>query len=344
MPIVTDAGDEAVVTAWFVGDGDAVEQGQLIAEVQAEKVAQDVEAPVAGTVGECVAINQPVAQGDPICAIAPGAAPAVPEGDLVVEVTEAPQERRPSSPAARRVARDRGVDLSTVTGTGPGGRITEQDVLSATPESAVSPPTDLRAVIARKLRRSAEETASVTLTTTAAIAVDASDHLTARVVRAASGALGGHPALDGTRDGDRFVPTDDTRICVAIQTDEGLVAPALRDIAGATPAEIDERIEVLAARARAGVLEAADYAGGTFTVTNLGSWGVEWFTPIINLPQVAILGVGALRTVPAFDGEGLLVPRRELPLSLTFDHAFVDGAPAAAFLADVVAELGRTPD
>jgi len=341
MPIVTEAGEDAVVTAWFVANGDGVEEGQLIAEVQAEKVAQDVESPAAGTVEGCVEINHPVPQGGAICRVVPGAEGTVAEPRAATGVAEARPKRRPASPAARRVARERGIDLATVDGTGPGGRITEEDVLAATaagPEA--SPMVGLRAVVARNMRSSHAETAPVTIGATAVIPDEASDHLTARVVRAVSVALEAHAVLNGVRDGDAFVAANDARICIAIQTAAGLVAPVLRDVTGAAPEEITDRIEVLAARAEAGALDAADYEGGTFTVSNLGAWGVQWFTPLINLPQVAILGVGAMRTVPAIHSDGsLVVAQRELPLSLTFDHAFVDGAPAAAFLADVVAGL-----
>jgi pyruvate dehydrogenase E2 component (dihydrolipoamide acetyltransferase) len=255
-----------------------------------------------------------------------------------------------SSPAARRVARERGLDLAVIAGTGPGGRITEQDVLDAAapavdpgpPEAA--PMTGLRAVVARNMRRSHRETAPVTLMATAQLPDAATARITARVAHAAQRALAVHPDLNGTHEHDRFVPADEVSICVAIQTDAGLVAPVLRNISGSSPTEIADGIEVLAAKARAGTLAAADFEGGTFTITNLGAQGVEWFTPIINLPQIAILGIGVASTVPMFDEDGVVVPRRLLPMSLTFDHAFVDGAPAAAFLATLVEELGRPED
>jgi pyruvate/2-oxoglutarate dehydrogenase complex dihydrolipoamide acyltransferase (E2) component len=349
MPIVTEPGGGAVVTAWFVGDGDPVEPGQLIAEVQAEKVSQDVEAPIGGTLDGCIPINEPVAQGDPICSVTAGdAGPAT--GGETATVAAAPRttpERPVSSPAARRVARERGIDLALIAGTGPGGRITEQDVLDAaaptadaeTPEAA--PMTGLRAVIARNMRQSHHETAPVTLMATARLPEAATTRITARVATAAQRALTLHPDLNGTHEHDRFVPAAEVSICVAIQTDAGLVAPVLRDLAGSSPTEVSDGIEALAAKARAGTLAAADFEGGTFTITNLGAQGVEWFTPIINLPQIAILGIGLVSTVPTFDEDGAVVPRRLLPLSLTFDHAFVDGAPAAAFLATLIAELGR---
>jgi pyruvate/2-oxoglutarate dehydrogenase complex dihydrolipoamide acyltransferase (E2) component len=351
MPTVTEPGGAAVVTAWFVDDGDTVERGQLIAEVQAEKVSQDVEAPVDGTIDGCVPINEPVAQGDPICSLVSDGSATRGGGTAAAAAKPSPPgERPPSSPAARRLARELGIELSAVVGTGPGGRITEQDVLGGvrTPEDVIpavgTPMIGLRAVVAANMRRSHRETAPVTLTTSARLPDDASTRITARVVRAALHGLTRHPHLDGTRDGDRYVPAVVTSIAVAIQTDAGLVAPVLGDLTGSSTDEIADRIDSLAVSARHGSLEAADFDGGTFTISNLGAQGIEWFTPIINLPQIAILGVGAFAVVPRFDDDGVVVPSRLLPLSLTFDHAFVDGAPAAAFLASVVGALEHPED
>jgi pyruvate dehydrogenase E2 component (dihydrolipoamide acetyltransferase) len=124
-------------------------------------------------------------------------------------------------------------------------------------------------------------------------------------------------------------------IAVAVQTEEGLVAPVIRDPASRSIGEVADAIRDLAGRAEARTLTADDYEGGTFTVTNLGAYGVEGFTPIINLPQVAILGVGALRLLPALEEDGSVGAHHQMVLSLTFDHAVVDGAPAAAFLNDL---------
>jgi pyruvate dehydrogenase E2 component (dihydrolipoamide acetyltransferase) len=345
MPIITEAGEDGVVTAWLVDEGSRVAADQLIAEVQAEKVAEEVHAPGVGMVRGLVAINEPVPQGTPICRLdevgdeaeavpPPAAAPA--------EVTgEAP--RVLASPVAKRLARELGVDLTSVAGTGPGGRIVETDVRAAAAPQEPPPAemTGLRAVIARNMRRSVSETAPVTLTTTVdATAIDGS--VTATVIRSVAVALGEHSQLNGTRDGDRFTPADTAHVAVAIQTDDGLVAPVVRHPAASTVEQLAAEIGRLAERARAGELTAADFEGGTFTVTNLGGYGVDAFTPIINLPQVAILGVGAVRSVPRIDGDGTVVAGREMTLSLTFDHAFVDGAPAAEFLAGVRALL-ETP-
>jgi pyruvate dehydrogenase E2 component (dihydrolipoamide acetyltransferase) len=341
MPVITDPGDDGVVTAWFVDEGGRVEVDQLIAEVQAEKVAQDIYAPYDGFVRALVSINEPVPQGSPICTLFDGDDSQQPM-PTALEGTSAPitevTSRVIASPSAKRVARELDVDLTTVTGTGPTGRITEADVRSAQ-DAARSQATELvglRAVIARNMRRSVHETAPVTLTAPVDATEMTSPNVTAWVVHAVAVGLRDHPLLNGTRSGDSFTAAETAHVAVAIQIEDGLVAPVIRDPASSTVEEVADEIGRLVDLARAGELSSADHEGGTFTVTNMGSLGVDSFTPIINLPQVAILGVGVLRTVPLFDEGGSVVPRTLMTLSLTFDHAFVDGAPAARFLARVV--------
>ena len=332
MPVLTEPGEDGVVTAWLVDEGGRCEAGQMIAEVQVEKVADDVLAPETGTVVGLVPINAPVPQGEPICRVVaageepPPAGPAKAAGGLAKEST-------PASPAARRLSREMGVDLSKVSGTGPGGRIIESDVRAAAGEQPEeSGMVGLRAVIARHMRRGHLETAPVTITTNVDLGSGAPDHMTASVIKAVALALGEHPSLNGTRDGDRFTPAAVANVAVAVQTDQGLVTPVTRNPADRTVAEIHKQIRELAERARNRELAMADYEGGTFTVTNLGSYGVDGFTPIINLPQLAVLGVGAVRRVPVFADDGSVAEAWRVVLSLTFDHAFIDGAPAADFL------------
>ncbi len=332
MPIITEAGEDGVVTAWFVDEGATVTEGRLLAEVQAEKVSAEVHAPASGSVHGLVDINRPVPQGSPICRIERGVAAA----PAATRPSPAPAVR--ASPAAKRLAKELGVDLTTVRGTGPNGRVTEADVRDAA-GAAGTELAGLRAVIARRMRDSHRETAPVTLTSIVDVTAVPATRFTARVVAATVRALRRHPHLNGTRHGDRFVPAATPVVALAIQTDDGLVAPIVPGAANGSLDEVEAAIEEVAARARAGALTAADLDGATFTVTNLGPYGVDAFTPIINPPQIAILGVGAIRTRPAFDDTGAVVAAREVTFSLTFDHAFVDGAPAAEFLAGVVAEL-----
>lgn len=341
MPVITEAGQEAVVTAWMIDEGQRVAVDQLLAEVQAEKVAEEVRAPADGVGQNLVPINHPVPQGGPICVIeevdARGTEPT--EAAEPAEARPAvapPTSRVKASPAARRLAGELGVELDELTGSGPEGRITEADVRAAAGPPGEEPVelTGLRAVIARNMRRSHAETAAVTLTTTVDVSDTLPHEITAWVVKAAARALTEHPGLSGRREGDRFFPAPVPHIALAIQTEEGLVAPVVREPATRSLEEIADQIEDLAERSRARRLEAGDFEGGTFTVTNLGPYGVDAFTPIVNPPQVAILGVGTVRTVPGFAGDRV-ISRSHLTLSLTFDHAFVDGAPAAAFLARI---------
>lgn len=344
MPVITASGEEAVVTAWFVDEGGPCTEGQLLAEVQAEKVAADVQAPFSGYVIDRVAINEPVEQGSVICRIVEAAQSHedVETGPGAAGQRAAATGRVVASPSAKRIARELGVDLTTVPGTGPGGRITETDVRGVAP----APPPGaggLRAVIARNMRRAHAETAPVTLQYTVALGEDPPSRITATIVKTVAQVLARHPHLNGRRHGDEFHAADEAQISLAIQTVEGLVAPVVRDAAEKQVAEIASDIEELAARAQAGELTVEDYEGGTFTVTNLGAFGIDGFTPIINLPQVAILGVGALRRVPVVGDEGTMSAGYQIVLSLTFDHAFVDGAPAAEFLKQV-GEALRVPN
>ncbi len=337
-PIGEDEDEEGIVTAWLVDDGDHVDADQLIATIQVEKVAADVEAPVAGVVRGLVELNEPVPQGAPICEVhevSDGVSAPTDTSDAgSSEQRRDEPVRVVASPAAKRVARELGVDLTTVHGSGPDGRITEADVAEAVGSVSSGDELEgLRGVIARNMLESARSTAPVTLTTTVDVTGSLPDRVTPRILKAVALALIDHPRINGVRDGDRFVPGGSPDIALAIQTDEGLVAPVVRAPADRSLDEIAVDVESLAERARSRTLSMEDYRGATFTVTNLGSFGIEAFTPIINLPQIAILGVGAIRTVPGFDASGAVVARREMTLSLTFDHAFVDGAPAAEFLA-----------
>lgn len=341
MPIVTEAGEDAVITAWFVDEGQACQSDQLIAEAQAEKIAVEVQAPVGGYVVNRVAIGDPVAQGSAICQIVESPASVSGPEPEIAEITPDQAPAIKASPAAKRLGQELGVDLALIVGSGPGGRITEDDVRGQRP--ATRGFQGLRAVIARNMRKSHADTAPVTLFTTADFGPEVPSDISALIVKVAAVVLRHHPDLNGIRTGDHFTPADGVNVAVAIQTDEGLVAPVIVDADKLAIGALTDAIKDLAQKARSKTLTAADYDGGTFTVTNLGALGVEGFTPIINLPQVAILGVGAMRKVPAFDAEGTVVASYRMVLSLTFDHAFVDGAPAARFLSDLVVALTVPP-
>ena len=263
-------------------------------------------------------------------------------------------KRPASSPRARRIASELGVDWTTLAGSGRNGRIRERDVRaaagSATAVSSASP--SIRGIIAERMLTASQGTAAVTLTTTA----DATALVSLRKqFQATSGdepapgyneillkltaiVLAGHPQVRSSwTETGVLAPAGDAAIDIglAVDTDAGLVVPVIRDPGGATLKSLHQDVGDLADRARTRQLTAAEMSGGVFTITNLGAHGIDAFTPILNLPQAAILGIGRIREVPVVRGEEI-VPGTEISLSLTFDHRVLDGAPAATFLAEVV--------
>ena len=196
----------------------------------------------------------------------------------------------------------------------------------------------LRRKIGSRLRESVTTKPPVTLHTTApaeGLRRDGGPGVTALVAEAAVGALTEHPAFNGWIADDELTTFAEVHLGIAVDTDAGLVVPVVRDAHLLDAAGLQREIAALAGRARAAQLTPGDVLDGTFTLTTLGAFGVEQFTPIVNPPQVAVLGVGAIRPVPAIR-DGQLVEEPSIHLSLTFDHAAVDGAPAARFLAAVV--------
>jgi pyruvate dehydrogenase E2 component (dihydrolipoamide acetyltransferase) len=249
-----------------------------------------------------------------------------------------------ATPVARRLARDAGLELSTVTGTGPAGRVTEADVraaLAARRPSAVEL-SARRRTIAQRMLRSVREVPHVYLTRVAdmseAAAMRGSASYTAVIVWAAARVLRAHPRMRASLDGETLVVRDATDIGVAVDTPDGLIVPVVRDASGKDPATIHREIETLATSARAGTLGIAEVRDAVFTVSNLGMLGVDAFTALINPPQSAILAVGAVRPRPwVVDGAVAVRPLCELTVAV--DHRVADGADGARFLADLCALL-----
>ena len=294
--------------------------------------------------------------------------PRLPGGRLAAEdLKTSPTGRHaPSSPRARRTAAAQGVDLTAVRGSGKGGRIRERDVLAAvsgttagggagTAAEVLQPLTMMRRTIARQMVLSQQATGPVTLTAWA----DATALLAARATAKAAGGseaaslndmvlktlaatLVSHPVMAARWEETALVmPGDRIDIGLAVDTPAGLVVPVIRDVATSSLADVTRQTRWVIERARAGRLAAADMQGAVFTLTSLGSYGVEFFTPVINHPEAAILGVGAIRMQPVEPpgGQEGFVLQRQLPLSLTFDHRIVDGGPAARFLQDLAGRL-----
>jgi pyruvate dehydrogenase E2 component (dihydrolipoamide acetyltransferase) len=458
MPTLGLTMEQGTIVRWLKREGEAVERDEPLFTVETDKATMDVPAPASGVLarvlapeGAVVPVQQTIAiitaPGEAVpaelAAVGPGApaspppvaeaaaaAPAapptgpvagpagtraaVPSGEVAIgqaapasprarrvarelgvdlaqvqgtgpggRIVEADVRRHAAgqraapaaraTPLAQRLALELGVDLSAVAGSGPGGRITRQDVEAAAARGAVAAPTAppppppagavpaaarggrlaalsrLRRITAERMAHSARTVARVTLFTEVdfAEAVRFRAQLLAEferrygarlsydalIARACALALLDHPALNAhwTDEGPRLY--DQVDIGVAVALPDGLVVPVIRDAARRPLWDLARTLDELVARAREGRLGPDDF-GGTFTITNLGMYGVEGFTPIVNPPEVAILGVGAIQRKPVSVDDTVAV-RERVTLSLAFDHRAVDGAPAAAFLARV---------
>lgn len=256
----------------------------------------------------------------------------------------------PSSPRARRAAKTHHVDLSTLAPTGKGGRIRERDVLAAStkpiPTSTREVPiTTMRRTIAARMVNSLNNTAPVTITCRSDVtqlvtlreqikAAGASTvpSYTDIIAKITASALITHPLLTARWDTERLLMPEHIHIGIAVDTDAGLLVPVLRDVSTSSLTAIANQSLQLIEAARTDRLSSADMQGGCFSITNLGSFGIEAFTPIINYPETAILGLGAILREPVALEDGTLTSRQQMTLSLTFDHRILDGAPAARFL------------
>jgi pyruvate dehydrogenase E2 component (dihydrolipoamide acetyltransferase) len=269
------------------------------------------------------------------------------------------------TPLARRLASRQGVDITKISGSGPRGRIVESDVRQVMEQQAgrgpslegKSPLSTLRGVIARRMEESAHTTAPVTLVTEGnaerLVSLRASlqqhpgipgewvsyDLLLAWIT---GHALLDYPFLNASLSAGEITFHDMVNIGVAVDTERGLIVPVLKDVTRRPLLELGKELADLIGRARAGRSFPEDLQAGTFTITNLGQYGIDAFTPVINLPECAILGIGRIRRSPV-ERDGGLIQGQVITLSLTFDHRLVDGAPAARFLQRLI-QIVEAPD
>ena len=371
MPRLAEEADEGVVVTWFAEPGATIAEGDLLAELQVQKVSSELRSPFSGRVAELLVEPGGVVRlGAPIAVVEDGAGAAAAPAAAVApeavggEASAAPPPASPASPAARRLARELGIDLAGITGSGPGGRIVEDDVRgaagrqgSAEPQAAavggaprLEPITPTRRAIADRLSGYLAQTAQLTLTGEADLTDLAARpgpgaeavSVLAAAVRAVALALHRHPRLAARWTDSGLAHPSSIDIGVAVALDDGLITPVVRSADTKSAAALQAEIAGLATRARSGALFPGEVEGGCFSVTNLGAHRIDTFTPLLNPPQAAILGLGRARPRPAVV-DNAVVPRLLAVLSLTFDHRVVDGAPAAAFLTDVI-ELLERPD
>jgi 2-oxoglutarate dehydrogenase E2 component (dihydrolipoamide succinyltransferase) len=412
LPQLGESVTEGTITRWLKNVGDAVSVDEAIVEISTDKVDTEIPAPASGVIAEIKAqVDQTIAVGSVLATIsatnsaavtspppsAPIVAPAtptpVPPPVVKVEpvinvapviVDAAANATAYTTPLVRQLAREKGVDLSQVQGSGVGGRIRKEDVLNFVPAPvAKTPPsasaavknvapasalrgrteatTRLRRVIAERMVQSLQTSAQ--LTSVVEVDVTKISALRERVkneflkregvkltflpffAKATVEALKQHPVLNSTLNSDASEVTyhDAEHLAIAVDTPKGLLVPVIKDAGDLSVAGLAKKIVDVAARTRDNQVTPDELSGGTFTLTNTGSRGALFDTPILNQPQVAIMGTGAVVkravVVAGEDGTDSIAVRQMVYLALTYDHRIVDGADAARFLTTVKARL-----
>jgi pyruvate dehydrogenase E2 component (dihydrolipoyllysine-residue acetyltransferase) len=385
LPDLGEGMAEAEIVRWEVAVGDRVTRDQVVVHVQTDKAEVELPVPMAGTItalgGE---VGDVLAVGARLLELVPDVAPTEPASPEVARRPATTQVRSEgtstpvlAAPPTRKLAKDLGIDLGRVAGTGPGGRVTAADVRAAAGNTSTAPASTsiapaeeaapaggerrvpLRGIPRAMARNMAEAWRAVPhislfdeidarpllAALRAARDLSGSEHLTltAFIVRAAVLALDDHPILNASLDddNDEIVYHDAVHIGLAVNTDDGLVVPVVHDARSRGLVALGDEINRLTEAARAGGLPPEALRGATFSVTNFGTEGGRFATPIVRPPQVAILGTGAVRVRPVVEGEQV-VAAPALPLSLSADHRLVDGHHATRFL-DAVATSLREP-
>ena len=367
MPKLSDSMADAVILRWLKSPGDAFERGEGLIEVETDKATVVYEAEVAGTLASILAPEgATVAVGDPIAILANGEGamvvaeerPAPPAAAPAPATGDGAATRRPNAtPVARRTAVDLGVSLHDVVGTGPGGRITAEDVARAAADAQAAPQAEavggkgevrvleLSTTQATIARRMVESTTIPTFTVSADIDVslltalrrgakDAGEDapsLNDFVVKAAAKTLREHPRFNASWVDGRVECYSRVNVGVAVAADDALLVPVVLDADRKSIAEIAADTRRLADAARRRVLRPDELHHGTFTVSNLGMFGVRSFTAIVDQPQAAILAVGGTRPEPFEDGDRVGF-HDVLTVNLTCDHRVVYGSHGAEFL------------
>ncbi|MHB8782379.1 MAG: dihydrolipoamide acetyltransferase family protein [Desulfobacteria bacterium] len=387
LPDVGEGIAEGEVVRWLVAEGASVKEDDLLVEILTDKANIEIPSPVSGTFLKILAQpGQVVKVGEPIALIEPAAGQAAAQHAVTPpvsapasrEATEpgrgSPSGKAPgasgevlATPVVRKLAKDLGVALGAVPGSGPGGRITEEDVRRAAgPKAAPGPATGSsaeeripfrgkRRMIARKMVAAKTRVPHALLVDDADVSGLLAEREKMReigeregvritilpfIMKAVAGALERHPVLNASLDEDReeIVLKKKIDVGMAVDAEDGLVVPVVRNADAKTVIELAREIERLSAGAREGTLAPEDLSGGTFTISSVGSIGGLFSYPVINVPEAAILAAHKIVTRPVVrDGE--IVPREMMYLSLSFDHRIVDGGAATRFLNEVVRRI-----
>ena len=404
MPKMGMSMEEGTVVLWHKQEGEPVKKGEPVAAISSEKIENEVEAPEDGVLLKIrVQADETAKVGDVIGVVGaegeippeagqasgtetaketePAAVPSAPQAAPAATSSPEPSmERRIRvSPAAKKLAKEKGVDIAHVTGSGPKGRITREDILNAAkeptpaplqPESAASeemphaarPDTKdykgIRKVIGERMHESLTGTAQLTImryadvtglmmfrqdTNRALESVSAGKKFTITdlIAKAVVLALKKHPFMNSALHDDVIYEYRHIHLGIAASMERGLVVPVVRDADRLSLPALSDRIRTLGQKAKEQTLTTDEMKGSTFTISNLGASGVGFFTPILNPPETGILGVGAGEAFVSVS-EGAITEGTRIPLSLTFDHRIIDGEPASRFLVTVT-ELLEQP-
>jgi pyruvate dehydrogenase E2 component (dihydrolipoamide acetyltransferase) len=346
LPKVDMDMESGVIAAWKVAEGDRVEAGDVLFEMETAKSIMEVEAPASGVIRGLAPIDgAAVGVGTVVAWIDEGGA-----GTITRAAPRAPRDEVRATPLARRTAREAGVDLAKVAGSGPQGRIVAADVGVARPDPQRQPFSVARRMAAQRLAESMRTAPHFYLTAhvemgplRAALArasraiqqaVGHPPTLTIALAFISARALRKHPLVNASVDGDAARLHAHADIGIAMERDGDLVVPVLRAAETKDLAALTADYARLRDGVRAHTLPPSELAGGTFTLSNLGMFGVDAFTAIINPPQSAILAIGRVVDTPVVR-DGAVVVRPIATLSLSSDHRIVDGVTAARFMADL---------
>jgi pyruvate dehydrogenase E2 component (dihydrolipoamide acetyltransferase) len=347
LPDLGEGLTEGEVARWLVEEGQDVAEDDPLVEIQTDKTTVEIPSPAAGKVAQIlVQEGEVVPVGTVLVVIGEdGAEPAVPavsEGRAPGPVKKKQEGRVRATPLVRKIAHELGVELESVTGTGPGGQVTEADVrglsLGHVEEGRREPLRGVRRLIAEHMTRAHREVPAVTWVEECDFEQLDLARLVPIVLKTCALSLREFPELNARLEGDEIVYLDRYDLGIAVQTGNGLVVPVVRGCDTRSVDELGEDVSRLADAARAGKLQPEELRGSTFTVTSAGKLAGLFHTPIVNYPEVAILGVGRIAPRPVVR-EGEVVVRRTGTIAVTFDHRVIDGARASEFGLAVIRRL-----
>ena len=337
LPDLGEGLTEGEIARWLVSEGQDVAEDDPLVEVQTDKTTVEIPSPAAGKVAQILVEEGTVVPVGTVLVVIGddgAAAPAEPAE------SSRPAEKAKATPLVRKIAQELGVDLDSLAGTGPQGRITEQDVRAAAgpQEGRREPLRGVRRLIAEHMARAHRDVPAVTWVEECDFTAVDLKRLVATSLKACAESLHEFPELNARLEGDEIVYLDRYDLGVAVQTEHGLVVPVVRDCDKRPVDELQAEVERLADGARAGTLAAEELRGSTFTLTSAGKLAGLFQTPLVNHPEVAILSVGRIAERPVVrDGQVVVAPVGYV--SVTFDHRVVDGARAAEFGLAVIRRL-----